>query len=458
MRGKYWEGWKHYAAKPHLFLFLVAAIHLVFFIFALCGAGIYAPDSMEYVYCGINLKEHGLIYSGPYTLPLKAELYTLRPPMYGLIIWFCRLFSGSIFLVLALQNIGTILLWKYLAKLMQSFGFQAYIVHSILIIGLIFCPVQLILTNQVMSDVWLEIFFFAAFYQIVVYFRQPKTLRLLAANIFLALGLLTKPALLYFWVPMALLSLYFFYRLRDVKILLYVLILPATGLLWCWRNAGHTGYFQYSAISNQAMIEANITTIFIATHGWKHGMFVYDTMWAAADKYADFTEKSIFIKKTGDKIIGEHKLLFLALYVRSALNLLLNPGRVDMNIFWNYVPEKEVGLVSGLTEKGWQGALEYFAQLNIGLYILLSILLIFNCLLLVSTAYFVFKDVAPLPLRLFVLFTCLYICAAAGLMGYARYKLMVYPLMLLSIPFFLQVFSKKRQATPPAQAHEYSLN
>ena len=425
------------------FFWGLVSLHLVYFLLVVAGvASWYTPDSMEFIYVAKNLKKSGLVYSGAMFSPLQPELYSLRPPLYGIVIGAIFTFTHSILAVLFVQNLLCIGMWWYLAKLLESVGGNPRITKLALFIALVFFPSQFVLANQIMADVWMEFFFFAAFYQFVRFVQTNETRRILLLNVFLALGLLCKPTLLFFWIPSMLFSLSLFVKLGQKRVLMYALIVPIVAFGWSWRNQVHTGYFHYSSITNQAMIEANVQGIYTAILGIEGGELMHDSLKAEASQYSNFKEKSDFISRKGNKLIFENIPLYLKLFARSNMNMFLTAGRFEMNMFFKYTPANKVGLLEGMTQKGWGAVKMYASQLPIGQYLLLGFIFASNLFLLVSTINFLADKNQYAYYRLFILVSLLYLCAATGLFSFARFKLMVYPLMMFTLPFFIEKILK----------------
>jgi hypothetical protein len=268
--------------------------------------------------------------------------------------------------------------------------------------------------------------------------QTNETKRIFFLNLFLALGLLCKPTLLFFWVPTILFSLYLFVKMKQKRVLVYALIVPIVAFGWSWRNKVHTGYFHYSSITNQAMIEANVQGIYTTILGIEGGQMMHDSMKAEASQYTDLKEKTEFINRKGKEVIAKNFPLYLKLFARGNINMFLTAGRFEMNMFFNYRPNTKIGLVEGMTQKGWNALEIYTSQIPLGLYVLLGFIFLMNLFLLVSTISFLTDKNQNAYYRLFILVSLVYLCAATGLFSFARFKLMVYPLMMFTLPFFIE--------------------
>ncbi len=426
-----------------IYIFLIVGLHFLYFIFALTIAETHTLDSDEYIKTGENILLHFTSYNGQYSSSFKPELYHLRPPFYGLFLSITSLFGSFYKLSLLIQNILSIYLWLKIGQFVKR-STDSKVIYPCIFFSLILFPVQLIMVNQFMADFLLEFVFFFAFLNFVKFTENSDLKYWIILNVLLGVAVLIKPILLYFWVPIFGFSIQFYFKDKNVKIWLGAALLPLVILCWSWRNYYHTGQFEFTSIQHQLALEANIQHMDIAKYGYEVGHLNYkkiDKEVAALPNYADRIKTIHRIEK---ERISDNPFMFIKLYANGFINGLLNPGRLEFNLFFKLTPKKEVGLFTNISSRGFQGLIAYLHSINIMLILFLIVGFIFQLLLFISQIFLLSKvKVLNIESKFFIGVTILYALSASGVFGFARFKLLYFPFLFIGFVFFCDYLLQK---------------
>ena len=83
--------------------------------------GIYTLDSPEYLYTAANLIQNGISYAGNFTTDsTNPDLFSLRPPGYGIFIMVCSLISENHYCILIIQNMLSIVILYWIYEFIQE--------------------------------------------------------------------------------------------------------------------------------------------------------------------------------------------------------------------------------------------------------------------------------------------------------------------------------------------------
>lgn len=422
-----------------MFLFALIAIHAVYFYCALYFEGICTQDSDEYLQTAENLKYHFTSFNWVWSEDRNPSFYSLRPPLYGILILLCKSIYYSDYTVVFIQNLMSICIWcltLHLSKLLKlSFKLEIPI-----LVVLILVPSQMVMVNSIMAEVLLELLLVLCLVCIVYYVSGKNPTYILIYNILLALAVLTKPVMMYFWIPNVLFSIYLFSQKRSYLTLLSCLLMPLTILFWSIRNERKTGLFHYSSIKYQGILELNAGGVLAQLYGTKEGEIIRNKIWNESEKTDSYAGQCEFIMSKSTHIIKEHPGLYAYSHVKGMLNFMLAMGRTDTKIFFGHNPnEYEISMVREIENRGLVKGLQYYAlnvnAFSIGLLILGTLL---NIIILISLMVFVFDKSYPMLVRFFILSVVFYAIFVCGPGGYARYRVAYLPYLILTLPFFLK--------------------
>ncbi|MBC7388473.1 MAG: hypothetical protein H7329_04620 [Opitutaceae bacterium] len=411
------------------------AIHIVYFAFGWVSEGICTQDSDEYLQTAVNLKYHFEAYNRDWTNPRLPFFYALRPPFYGIIIFICKAISNSDYFILFVQNLMSFTIWLltlHLSRLLKL----PFKVEIPIILCLILIPSQMIMVNSLMADVTFELLLLLCLVSIVYYVKTKNPAFIFWYNLALTLAVLTKPVLVYLWVPNVLFSLYLFSRKKSYLTLVSCLLMPCAILVWCIRNEHKTGYFHYSSVKIQGILELNAGAVLARIHGDEEGEKIRDNIAKESEKIKSYPQRCDYIVNQSVMIIRENPLTYAYCHLKGMLNLMLATGRSDTRVFFqNVADEYEISLVREIENKGLLGGiLFYFSHVPAYSVFLLVFGSCFNIILLLSTFIFALYLRRGDVIQLFICFIIFYYIFISGPGGYARYKISILPYLVLTLP------------------------
>ncbi len=422
-----------------LFILALFTIHGVYFACAIIFEGICTQDSDEYLQTAENLKYHFTSYNWVWSEVRNLSFYSLRPPLYGILILACKSIYYSDYTVIFIQNLMSIFIWCLTLHLSKVWRLPFRIEIPILVV-LLLVPSQLVMVNSIMADVFFEFLLILCLACVIYYVQKQDTFLILIYNILLAMAVLTKPLIMYFWIPNVLFSIYLFYHKRNYLTLFSCCILPLTVFLWSARNEQKTGLFHYSSIKYQGILELNAGGVLALIHGVKEGENIRNEIWRESEKIESYRGRCEFIMKKSTDIIKEHPGLYAYCHLKGMLNFMLAMGRTDTKIFFGHNPnEFEISVVREIENQGFAKGLRFYLlnvnTFSIGLLILGTIL---NIVILLSLIVFIFDQSFPVVIRFFILSVVFYSIFVSGPGGYARYRVAFLPYLILTLPYFVQ--------------------
>lgn len=421
----------------------LVAVHMVYFTLSLIFGGIYTLDSPEYLNTATNLLHHGISYAGNIYDITNLDLFSLRPPGYGAFILLCMLISENHYFILIIQNILSIVTLFCIYNLLNAKKTSSIGLYSFWI-GLIFFPVYFILVNMVMADALLGFSLILAVFTLNIYHMSHHCKYLLLFNLLLGISVMIKPVMVYFWIPNLLFSIYLYFKYFSWTIFLPALILPAVVGLWSFRNYQKTGYYHFSSIKMQNLLELNAGAIVRYKYGQNTMKSHRKHIRNESEQKQSYKEKSQFLLQSASDTIIHNLPTYSILHLKGMANFMLAPGRVDIETFLKLEPEKEISLLYEVEKKGLFYGLRYYFS-NVELCMLLIVILIFfwNAISLFFICLSFFNDKLPLTVRIFIFLLIAYIVFVSGPGGYARFKTSIYPIMLLMVPLGVEKFKLK---------------
>jgi hypothetical protein len=418
------------------YLVWIILIHAFYFAAALIIHSIYTLDSYEYVWQAANLKASASNYCGDPSLPIQMDLYTRRTVLYGFLLMLTKLVYSSNFTILVLQNIISIANIYYFPKLLKSYSF-GFNTRPVILVAFLLFPTWCIYTNMVMSELMLGTCVVWAFYHFTQFLQSGKPKHIFFYNLLITLAVLVKPVFMYFWIVNILLMAYLFYRNRHWAILAFSLLMPAAIFIHSWANERTTGYFHYCSIKNLNFLHYNSQILLAHAGGLDWSWKQVDSIQAVAETKPDFKSYNEFIVAECTRIHKENFPVFLKIQAGGMLNFFIDPGRYDMEQFF---PPKKVVPISffhQLREKGIPGIIEYAQRVPIFKVLAMLLIMVWNVFIMLSLVFFAFNRRVPWLVRLILILIVGYVCALTGPMGDSRFKMPVYPLLVFTIPFFL---------------------
>lgn len=388
-------------------------------------------DSGEYLLTAENLLTEGVIYSGKLEdQTLKPALFSKRPPVYPAFIAFLSPISddpGIVALAQVLLNfLCAYLLWEILGYLEVSRKLRVITVALYL-----FYPAQLIYTQLIMAEILFQGALLASFFFLVRFRETGQWQDSAYCHILLGLSALTKPIMVYFWLPNLLYQAWLAHRLRKPKMVFLALIPLFFVTLWSYRNYLHTGYFHFSSIKTSNMMYVNIPGMVRRTEGADEARTAIRELRRRADSAQSFAEASRTVEHAFLRTVFRNPGTVIRSYARGSLFFFLDPGRFDLYEFLD-LPHDIRGFqfLKGSVKDTFE-LLEALPPYVLPYFLLVGTI---NLLLLAGFIYCALSARYPLELRLFALILVGYTLLIVGPTGLSRFRLGIYPFLVLALP------------------------
>jgi 4-amino-4-deoxy-L-arabinose transferase-like glycosyltransferase len=426
------------------YLLFITALHILFFVLALNYNGIITPDSEDYLWQAENIKTSGSFYATNPGAPLKIDYYSKRPPLYALLIIAITAIVDTPFAVLFVQNLLSIFCaWLVYTLLTKHFRVK----RAGLWAGLLFAlfPNQLMYANMVMSEIWLEAFVLLAFYSFIKHFETGKLKWVYINQAVLALALLTKPVMVYFWVINIILFLIIGIQTRRYWLPLTVLVLPLVVALWSAKNKADTGYYHYSSITHVNLKDYNTKYFLFDKYGANYGDSIITIIDNKANSIPGYATRCRYIKDTCSKIILSDIPTYGKFHAKGMINFMADPGRYDYVNFFKIPQEDGLGLLHYISKGNVQELKQFISTQPLGLIIMLLVQMLANGLVLLLVLAFVFLRAMPLWPKIYLIALGGYVWFLTGPIGSARFKMPVYPLIIIAAVLVVSHLSEKRK-------------
>lgn len=434
--------------KQHFPILLGAfLLQVLFFVLALHYKSLYLTDSQEYFYQAENIRDHSSLYSWKWQKPFIYQMWTLRTPVYGYLIYQIQKISASHFAILLFQNLLAFINFTGLVWLIKENKLPKLYLNSLLFLALAFFPTRLVYTNMVMSELVLETGLFWAFFCLVTFLKTWEPRWMLFYNLLLAFAVLTKPVLVYFWLPNLLFMAYLVWQTRKKILLLQGLAMPLVIFALCFYNQQVTGYFHYTSIKTYNLSDYNTLALLTQIHGPDSAKTIVKKINQTDADYAKLEDRLKHIEKESYAVIKANLGLYSWLHFRGAINFFLDPGRYDLVNFLPPLQTKtEFGFFNEWRKNGFAGILNYFSKIPLGLTLYMALILFMNLVTVVAFGCWLFMRNQPVALRIFGLLLLGYMAAAPGPIGCARFKEPVWFLLVFATVFCAEHFWFKKQA------------
>lgn len=419
--------------KSYYFLFFNIAIHLLYFSLAIFIGGIYTLDSNEYIHSAFNLYHHNSSYCGLWSENLSPELLTLRPPGYPLFLMFFQVINSNIFFPLFVQNVASVWL---IHSLYKSFFQNNAILLTLLLVAF---PVYFISVNMIMADFLLGFTLYIVVMWAMKYFESTDIKYYIFCILLLATTPFIKPVMMFFWVPLGIFILWMSYRRKNYFNMGWFFIMPLLILLWSYRNLNETGYFHFSSIKMQNLLEINAGSILSQKYSHEFMMAHRKTILTKAFQIEDFKQRSIYRLQVAKDTLEANKWRYVVAHSKGMLNFVLAPGKIDMEIFFDAQEKSPVSLLYLIEKYGIIKGLKDYTEHN-GLYwsLLILFIFIFNIVGIVLTGFGILSKKLSIETKVFILMIIGYVIFASGPGGYARFKVSLFPLMLIMMSFGIE--------------------
>jgi len=391
-------------------------------------------DSVEYIRSASNLLNRGTVYSGRLDQEIHPALFSRRPPLYPLFIASLLPISrdpGIITLAQILMNfLGAYFIWEILCYLRVARYLRIPVIALYL-----FYPTQLIYTHLIMAEILLQLTLLAAFFFLVRFHESKQWYHLALCNLMLALAALTKPIMVYFWLPSLLYQTWLLWRFRKPKLILLAFIPLFFVSVWSYRNFVHTGYFHFSSIKTSNMLHVNIRGMVRRVEGNEKARIVTRDLQREAEKARSFAEANRAIERAFFETMLKNWRSQCAVYSRGSLFFFLDPGRYDLYEFLDLPHNiRSFQFLRG----GIDSVLAKLGELPPYAPPYLALVGAINLLLLIGLIYCGFSSCYSVEIKLFVLCLMAYVLLIVAPTGLSRFRLSVMPFLFVALPPLLE--------------------
>lgn len=388
-------------------------------------------DSREYLAAAENLRTHGFLYAGNPDESFDPALYSRRPPGYPLLILMAKLFwknnHAIIILHLFMIILNVFLIWK-ISDIVKIPLIWKY---SIIIIFLLY-PSQIIYTFTIMSEILFQTLLLLSLISFLKFLEKKKIRYVWYYNLCLSAAVLTKPVLVYFWIPNLLFHVWLALKYRRKAVILMPLILLFTVISWSIRNYYVTGYYHFSSIKSFNLLYYNTYPFLLNKYGEAQAdQFLKEL--ESQNAQADFAQKYRNIEKACYQQLARDPVSYALFHLRGSVFLFIDPGRYDLYHFLRL--EKRVGFLSYVSRYGFRGIFIMLRELPVAAILYLILMLLFNMIILISLIVFTFMPGIKPVFKLMFLLIIIYIAVMTGPVGASRHRIPVLPYLVLTIAF-----------------------
>ncbi|MCK4746619.1 MAG: hypothetical protein KAT15_06280, partial [Bacteroidales bacterium] len=360
--------------KPSLFYAVLLLVHLLFFLSSVIRPPVSLSDSHDYLNASSNLYRHGVLYSGDLAEPIREEQFTRRPPLYPVFLGIGEL-TGSVIPVFLLQIALSLCSIFLLMRIFSSKdpdpdpGFRVA-PGLLVLIFLVATPAQFIYANRIMAEVPFQLLLVLAAWSVAMYFKDREDRYIWLFNLFITLGMATKPVLFPFAILTVLISVYLFLRTRRRTFLLAITIpvIWITGYsAWNYQRVGSA---QYSSIQTANMVNYNLRYFVMSQQGADAASEKVDDLYATCGAESSYKEKNECLDRGVRKIILDSLIRYAFFHLKGSARYFLDPGRFDLVTFFNIREPDNPGFLNGLNQDGVSGAIRFLKNQGWGLVIL----------------------------------------------------------------------------------------
>jgi 4-amino-4-deoxy-L-arabinose transferase-like glycosyltransferase len=427
-------------------LFFLIAIHALYFIAAIQLQGIYLVDSYGYLHQAKNIAVYNTWYAEDWNAPLLVDYFSIRPPLYGWLIAVFQLITPNIFLLLLVQNVLSILNLWMVYRFAIEHGCDRKHAGIVLILGTLFYPAQMIHANFVMTEIVFQTLLTAISLSMIRFLFTPSWKGVIDLSALLALSLLTKPVSLFLPFIVLVLMSWKLTETRQWKFLIPLLFTVAVFHAICLQQQHATGYYHYTSIKSINQLKYNARYTLVRALGEHEADSTIAGMMQVADARVQYGERLRYMSNEANQIILYHPMDFAVLFGKGTAAFFVDPGRFDLYHFFTVEESHSTGgLLHEFNTKGFSALSDAMAEAPVMILFLLLVNLCWNICMIAAFLYFLFIKRVHLFIRLVVFLVVIYIAAATGPVGVSRYRVPIYPELLLAAMFAVHYLQRGKK-------------
>lgn len=391
-----------------------------------------------------NMIANGSWYAEDWSAPLLVDYFSIRPPLYAALIVCFRFFSESIIPLLLLQNIISIITCWWVYSFVSNNGFATKATQRILLLAILFYPAQMIHANFVMTEIVFQFWLVSIFTTLYQFAQFPTWKRSLVLSGLLVLCLFTKPVSLFLPLIVWGFMLWFVFKKQGSWWLLTPQLLVALAFQGiCLQNQHATGYFHYSSIKSINQLKYNARYTLIAAKGEAYADSAVAAVMQQANAATDYGQRLGIMNDQANEIILSNPGAFAMVYVKGVIAYFVDPGRFDVFHFFAIEEKGTLGLMHEMQTKGISAIKEYIRKAPVAVLFLLLVSLLWNIIVVCLFSYFLFT-VHNRTIRNLVFVLVAYIALATGPVGVSRYRVPVFPFLLIGVLCASHTFAQRK--------------
>ena len=391
----------------------------------------FSPDSHKYMEIAKNL-----LYSGHFYYNGVPELS--RTPGYPFFLFLCMLLSKNLLLIIIIQIIISSISVYYIYKIAQILFHDDKI--SLIASGLYAIePLSIIFTGKILTETLFSFVFIIFVLNFLLYLDKKHIKYLIFSSILLAISTYIRPISYYLVIVIFLFLIIRLLILKsDIKrlflesiIFLFIFILLLG--IWQIRNYKVAKYKEFTAIPAinlyffyGAAILAKKDHITFKEERTKLGYSNLEYYYKNHPEQKNWNQEKIYeyIRNEGKKIILKNPSIFLKIYLKGLIIILLDPGNHYYLKFYKIYNRPSKGFLDKITTQGIFKTIAYIIKNK---PVILFTILLFEMILITYWAFFLIgfikasKKIKSLDIFLLII-ASYFIIVAAGPNATARFR------------------------------------
>jgi hypothetical protein len=276
-----------------------------------------------------------------------------------------------------------------------------------------------------MAEIPFQLLLILAAWSLFIFFRDQKERYIWLFNLFITLGMATKPVLFPFTFLIIIFSIYLFLRTKRKTFILAIGI----PLIWiigysAW-NYQRVGSIQYSSIQTANAVNYNLRYFVMSQEGAEAASKEVDRLYDACGSEATYAEKNRCLDQGVKKIIFNSPFKYALFHLKGSIRYFLDPGRFDLVTFFNIEEPDSPGFLTELNQNGLSGAIRLLRKQGWGLVFVLGLIFLFKLLKAAGFLIYIFRPGKDLPFRIFLVVLVGYLALVTGPLGASRFLLPV---------------------------------
>lgn len=416
-------------------LVVIVGVHLVYAIIAILFKHVLLVDSLGYLMQAENLKQYGSWYAEQWNGPVLMDYFSIRPPLYALLLaGFSYVPMGWIW-ILVVQNLLSIFNCLTVYRLAIRWVGVSNRLNVLSLCALIFYPAQFIHANFVMTEIIFQSLLLGLFMLGYRFLQQPSMKLSLGIMVLLSLCLLTKPVSLFLPFLMLVSMCWGVYKQhQSIRLLLPLLGVFFTFHLICLQNKHATGYYHYSSIKNINQLKYNARFALADARGEDVADSVIASVVFRANSMNNYEERIACFDSAALAIFKQYPVSVLKVYAKGVIAFFVDPGRFEVYHFLGMdSPQNKIGLLHEVQAGGANKVFVYIKQIPWPILVVLLASLCWNMIVGCLFGYFMWRGTVHHSIRIWLGVIVLYIAVATGPVGVSRYRVPVEPLLILAV-------------------------